>query len=535
MVTRKATVRDISKDIDQLAELDASELIPLPPPFDNVDDLPKGRPLSEEQKEKYQATLDGYVALTSARPESKEEEEMLVKKFIEGLRKLLSKDDNWTFLEPFLLSLEYCARCQTCAEACPIFLASGRQEIYRPTYRAEVLRRIYNRYIKPGGKILGKLTGDIELNWNTLSRLGELAYRCSLCRKCASVCPIGVDNGLIAHEIRKLFSQELGIAAKELHEQGTVQQLRTGSSTGMAAVAFKDIVEFMQDEVEEKTGFKFKWPVDKEGADVLLIHNAGEFLAWPENPEAFAIIFHVAGIDWTLSSELSGYDAVNYGLWYDDIQLARVAHKHVEAAKKLKVKKIVMAECGHAHKALTVTADRVLADENLVPRESFLPMLAELVQSGKLNIDPRRNDFPVTLHDPCNIVRSMGIVQPQREILKAIAPRFREMEPHGVDNFCCGGGSGFAIMQSLNFPEWRSTVAGRMKLKQILDAFQGELDPSIHKYVCAPCSNCKGQIRDLFNFYQVWDRAGILYGGLVELVVNAMRDVKEPFIRWEWM
>ena len=535
MRQRSVRVKDIGKDVEQLTELKPEEFIELPPPFDNPDDVAKGSELTQEQREKYETALDGYLALALAKPQNKEEEDALVRKFVNGLRKLLSKDDNWTFLQPFLLSLEYCARCQTCAEACPIFVGSGRQEIYRPTYRAEILRRLYRKYVKPGGRMLAKLAGDIDLNWNTISRLGELAYRCSLCRRCASVCPIGVDNGLITREIRKLFSQEMGIAPKELHELGTVQQLKAGSSTGMTPVAFKDIVEFMEEEIEEKIGRKIAIPLDKEGADILLIHNAGEFLSWPENAEAFAIIFEAAGINYTLSTDLVGYDAVNYGVWYDDVQLAKVAHKHAEVAKNLEAKKIVVGECGHAHKALSVVADRVFSDDSLIPRESYLPLLENIVKSGKLKLDPQRNDFPVTLHDPCNMVRLMGVVRPQREILRLIAPRFREMEPHGVDNYCCGGGSGFAIMQSLNFPDWRSSVAGRMKLKQILDAFEGELDPSIHKYVCSPCSNCKGQIRDLFNYYKVWEKAGILYGGLVELVVNAMSDIAEPFITWEWM
>jgi hypothetical protein len=56
----------------------------------------------------------------------------------------------------------------------------------------------------------------------------------------------------------------------------------------------------------------------------------------------------------------------------------------------------------------------------------------------------------------------------------------------------------------------------------------------VRKYVCAPCSNCKGQIRDTLAYHDIWRRHGILYGGLVELVVNAMTDVKPGFIEWEW-
>jgi hypothetical protein len=32
----------------------------------------------------------------------------------------------------------------------------------------------------------------------------------------------------------------------------------------------------------------------------------------------------------------------------------------------------------------------------------------------------------------------------------------------------------------------------------------------------------------------LWEKHGIYYGGLVELVANALVDLKEPFIEWEW-
>ena len=128
------------------------------------------------------------------------------------------------------------------------------------------------------------------------------------------------------------------------------------------------------------------------------------------------------------------------------------------------------------------------------------------------------------------MVRLMGIVEPQRRILRKICPQFREMQPHGVENYCCGGGSGFAIMQSMNFPEWRSSVAGRMKLKQFMDAFEDVLDPSIRKYACAPCSNCKAQFRDLIEYYELETKCNIRYTGLVEFIVNAMVDTPMPYI-----
>ena len=526
---------EISKKTRQpLETIKLEDLPPLPPPYENFEEQPI-TDLKEDQKERWEHTLDGVSALNLPRPKTPQEEQELVEKFLAGFRKLMTKENNWTFLQPLMLSLEYCARCQTCAEACPAYEMSGRKDIYRPTFRADVLRKIGKKYLSTGGRLLAGFRGhDIDLNWETIARLAELAYRCTLCRRCTQVCPIGVDNGLITHELRKIFSQEMGIAAAEVHEKGSVKHLTFGSSTGMTQAAIADIIEYIEDDIEEKIGRRITIPLDKKGADILLLHNAGEFMSWPENPAAFAILFDAAGINYTLSTELAGYDAVNYGLWYDDVQFSRVALKHLEIARDLGVKKIIIGECGHAHKALTVIADRLLPGEQMIPRESSYTLLWDIVKSGKIKFNPLKNDFPVTLHDPCNIVRLMGIVEPQRNVLRAITPpgRFREMTPHGVENYCCGGGSGFAIMSSGNFPDWKRLVSGRKKLTQILNAFQEEIDPSIRKMVCAPCSNCKGMIRDLYESYEVFDKTGIWYTGLVELMVNAMVDVEKPYLEW---
>jgi Fe-S oxidoreductase len=532
VTSNQTTIQDISTK-RRLAKIELQDLMKLPPPYDEPNREPPVTEPKEEWAKNYITTLDGYVGIDVPipKPQTKEEEDKLGKQFLEGLRKLVSREEQWTFLQPLLLTLEYCARCQACSEACPIYLSSGRKEIYRPTYRAEVLRRIYKKYFTKAGKFLGGMAaGKIDLNWQTISNLAELSYRCTLCRRCAQWCPLGLDNGLVSREIRLLFSQEMGIANKQMHESGTVQQLKVGSSTGMTPEAFKNVVAFMEDEIEEKTGERIRIPVDQKGADYLLVHNAGEFLSWPENPEAFAIILDRAGINYTLSSDLVAYDAVNYGVWYDDIQLARIGLKHTEVARKLDADSIVVGECGHAHKALSVIMDRIVTDEFNIPRQSCLPLLWDIVRTGKLNLDSAKNNFPVTLHDPCNIVRLMGIVQPQRNILKQICPTFREMAPAGVYNYCCGGGSGFAIMQSMNFPEWRNKVATRMKFKQILEAFQDEPASCPYKYVCAPCSNCKGAIRDMLGHYQATDKCGINYGGLADLIVNAMVDLKKPFL-----
>lgn len=530
--TKHLKARDLAKDVAVLSPVD--DIRPLPAPYDTNGLDPEFKEPKPQWAEDHCASLDGYIALDQLkRPKTKEEEDEFVQRFLKGLERLF-QDANRSALQPLELTMEYCAKCNTCSESCHIFLESNGDEIYRPSYRVDVLRRIYKKYFTKSGKLLGGFVGaDVDLNWETIARLAELSYRCNLCRRCAMSCPLGLDNGLAAREIRKLFSEEMEIAPSPVHAKGTELQLKVGSTTGLTRPAFLDTLEFIEEDIEERTGRKIKFPIDKKGADVLMLHNAGEFIAWPDNPAAFAILMDEAGIDWTLSSDLLGYDGVNYGIWYDDIQAKKVAMGQFEVAKKLGVNRIVVGECGHAHKAIAVAADRMANSEDRVPVESFLPMMADLTRRGVLKFDPSKNNFPVTLHDPCNVVRQMGIVMPQREILKAIAPQFREMTPHGVDNFCCGGGGGFAIMNSYNFADFRNKVSARKKFEQIINAFGDEFsDPSIVKYVCAPCSNCKGTIRDLLSVYKATATYNVQYGGLVDIMVNGLVSMEKPYFEF---
>jgi len=227
---KRIKIEDISKPSPKLSELRKEDFKPLPAPLDKPESTPDFAPLSDKAREQYEASLDDTLAISLPKPKSKEEEDALVAKFISGMEKLFTKEDNWTFLQPLLLSMEHCETCQTCSESCHIYEGSGKNPIYRPNYRSEIFRRLYKKHVKSkGGFLQAWRDGEIELNWTTVARLAELSYRCNLCRRCAQTCPIGVDNALIAREIRKIFSQELGITAKELHDNGSVLQLKVGS------------------------------------------------------------------------------------------------------------------------------------------------------------------------------------------------------------------------------------------------------------------------------------------------------------------
>ena len=164
------SIKDVSKPGGPLVDLSSAELIKLPHPYEDWEDPPI-KEMTDDQKNRIEHSLDGIMAVGIPKPETDEEKERLVAKFLDGLRKLLNKKDNWTLAQPLILSMENCVKCQTCADNCPVYEASGNLEIYRPTFRSEILRRIASKYLDPGGKIFAKFTGsDIELNWDLVAR-----------------------------------------------------------------------------------------------------------------------------------------------------------------------------------------------------------------------------------------------------------------------------------------------------------------------------------------------------------------------------
>jgi len=162
-------VRDISRNADTLSPIDLKKILPLPPPYDQDDPAVLWKELTAEKRQQIDASLDGVSALALKRPADPAEERRLLHGLKAGLAKLVSSDDNWTFLQQLTLTLDHCTHCQTCAEACPIFETSGRNEVYRPSYRADVLRGLLARYGPGGNPIKAALVGAPELNWNTFA------------------------------------------------------------------------------------------------------------------------------------------------------------------------------------------------------------------------------------------------------------------------------------------------------------------------------------------------------------------------------
>ena len=73
-------IEDFSRQEGQLARIDPAGLMPLPPPYDKME-KPPIRQLTDEQRKRMDASLDGVVAIGLTPPASPEEEKAFIEKF----------------------------------------------------------------------------------------------------------------------------------------------------------------------------------------------------------------------------------------------------------------------------------------------------------------------------------------------------------------------------------------------------------------------------------------------------------------------
>jgi Fe-S oxidoreductase len=404
--------------------------------------------------------------------------------------------------------LDICVRCGACTDKCHFFLGTGDPK-NMPAARAELLRSVFRRYFTISGKIFRRLVGARELTKEVLDEWYTYFYQCSQCRRCSLFCPYGIDTAEITGAAREIMAS-VGYSTKYITE--VIAKVYTiGNNLGMIPKAMMSSIEFMEEEMKDETGLDIKMPMDKKGAEILLVPPSADLFANFETGMGYAKFFHALGVDWTLSSHAS--EAGNFGLFYTYKDLKKVNKRIVDACKDLGVKKLIIGECGHAWRAAYDYMDTMNGPLDFLdpPRpQHILEYAAEVIRAGKLKFDKSKNDefCPVTYHDPCNLARAGGasVIEEPRYVLKAVVNDFRDMTPNREESYCCGGGGG-------------------MLTDELMDARMKGAKPKVEcikatgaKYLAAPCAIDKAQFGVVMDYYKL----DVKVGGVIDLVGNAL-------------
>jgi len=363
----------------------------------------------------------------------------------------------------FKLFMDICVRCGACADKCHFFIGSGDPK-NMPVMRAELLRSVYRKKFTVGGKILGKLAGARDLTEDVLKEWWTYLYQCTECRRCSVFCPYGIDMAemtIMGRELLNLLGLNIDWIA------GPVANCnRTGNHLGIQPHAFKDMIEFFVDEIEEVTGITVEPDLNRKGAEILFITPSGDVFADPGTYTAmgYLILFHylkAQGLDITWSTYAS--EGGNFGFFTSHEMAKRLNAKMYHEAERLGVKWILGGECGHMWRVLNQYMDTFngpadfleepvspitgtkFENANSTKMVHIIEFTADLIRNNRLKLDPSRNDnLKVTFHDSCNPARAMGLLEEPRYVIKNVCNNFYEMPPNTIreQTFCCGAGSG---------------------------------------------------------------------------------------------
>jgi Fe-S oxidoreductase len=402
--------------------------------------------------------------------------------------------------------LDSCVKCGACTDKCHYFLGTGDPK-NMPVARQDLLRKVYRRYFTLAGKYFPKLVGAVDLTKEVLDDWYSYYHQCSECRRCSVFCPYGIDTAEITMAGREILDS-VGYGQKYSNEIiGKVHKI--GNNLGLPEPALADTLAGLEEEVKEDTGVDVRYPLDEQGAEVLLITPSADFFAEPhvDGLIGYGKVFHAAGVSWTLSSYAS--EAANFGIFIGNYQnMQKVAMRIREAALDLKVKRIIVGECGHAWRVAysfwnTLIGPFDFLDQRYPVPQHIAELTYDLIKRGALKFDKSANDDKVlTFHDSCNVARAsrMGdmpggqFVIP-REIIKTVANKFYDMAPDTIceSTFCCGGGGGL-LTDDLMELRVKGALPRMEALKQVVDQHGVT-------HMAAICAICKSQFSKVMPYY----------------------------------
>jgi Fe-S oxidoreductase len=367
--------------------------------------------------------------------------------------------------------MDICVRCGACADKCHFFIGSGDPK-NMPVLRAELLRSVYRNDFTTAGKIIGslgknfkKIIGAREMDLQVLKEWWYYLFQCSECRRCSVFCPYGIDTAeitIMGRELLNLIGLNIDWIATPV-----ANCYRTGNHLGIQPHAYKDMMDFFADDIEEITGVKVEPSFNRKGADILFITPSGDVFADPGTFTCmgYMMLFHYLqekyGFDITWSTYAS--EGGNFGFFTSHEMMKRLNSKMYAEAKRLGVKWILGGECGHMWRVIhqymdTMNGPADFLEEPVSPITGtkfenakstkmvhIAEFTADLIKHNKLELDVSRNDhLKVTFHDSCNPARGMGLLEEPRYVIKNVCNNFYEMPANTIreQTFCCGSGSG---------------------------------------------------------------------------------------------
>ena len=406
----------------------------------------------------------------------------------------------------FRVFMDSCVKCGACTDKCHYYIGTEDAK-NMPVARQDLLRSVYRRYFTFAGKFFPKLVGARDLTEDVVDEWYSYFHQCSECRRCSVFCPYGIDTAEVTMAAREILAH---IGKGQKYSNEIISKVFTiGNNLGLPEKALANVLEGLEEDIEDDWGVPVKLPLDKKGADVLLVTPSADFFAEPhiDGLIGYAKVFHATNTSWTVSSKAS--EAANFGLFigsYENMQ--RISMRIREAALELGVKRIVYGECGHAWRVgysflNTLAGPFDFLDQNYPIPQHICEFTLDALEKNLLNIDKSANDdMTLTFHDSCNVARASGMgdkpggqFEIPRAVIKAVCNNFVDMEHDTIGDatFCCGGGGGLLTDDLME-----------LRVKGIVPratALTNVVKENGVTHMAAICAICKSQFTKVLPYY----------------------------------
>ena len=377
--------------------------------------------------------------------------------------------------------VETCIHCGLCSEACHYYLSHDNDPRWSPV--GKVKQTIWEMV-----KNKGKVSPEFIKNACEIA-----ATECNLCKRCAMYCPFGIDIAYMMLVVRRICHL-LGVTP--LYIQDTAHShAATLNQMWVKDDEWIDTLQWQEEEAQSEIP-TLRIPLEKEGADIMYSVIGPEPKFQAQLIYQAAVIMNVAGLDWTMPAT-PGWDNSDMAMFTGDNEImGRIKREHFETAARLKVKRIVMGECGHAFRSVYDMGNRWLGWRMPpIPIVHAIQFYYELLKEGKLKV-AKKFETPVTLHDPCNVIRGGGLMEKSRYVVNAICEELVEMHPNREYNYCCCAGGGVINCG----PPYRlkRVESNRVKAEQLFGAKARGA-----KVLITPCHNCHSGLEDINHHYGI--------------------------------
>jgi len=266
---------------------------------------------------------------------------------------------------------------------------------------------------------------------------GEDLWRCTTCGTCPAQCPRGVKQIDVAVALRRVATEYDIFPA-------SVKSARTARSSLISEG------NPLQGDRKKRSEWAKGLPVKPYAEGMEALYFVGCYFSYDPRMKKVAVatanILNKAGVAFGILGEKENCCGESIRKTGSEEVFKNLAKENIKTFIDNGVKKVIVSS-PHCYHTFKNEYPEFMVNFEVVHMSQYI---LELINEGRLEL---KGEFSkkVTYHDPCYLGRHNDVYEEPRALLKKVTGlQLIEMEAHGKNSLCCGGGGGRIWMDTLN-------------------------------------------------------------------------------------